>query len=74
VALTGISLVAPEAFYLAVDTVEDMDKLAAALAEEVGQAYVPHLEVVYDFKERVYVGEMALVERRLNQRGHLLVR
>ena len=74
VSLAYISLVAPEALYLAVDTVEDMDKLASALAEEVGQSYVPHLEVVYDFKERVYVGEMALVERRLNQRGHLLTR
>ena len=32
VALTGISLVSPEAFYFAVDTVDDMDELHNALA------------------------------------------
>ena len=31
VALTGISLVSPEAFYFAVDTVDDMDELHNAL-------------------------------------------
>ena len=35
VALTGISLVAPEAFYLAVDTVDDMDELRQALASDI---------------------------------------
>ena len=34
VCLTGISLIAPEAFYLAVDTVDDMDKLRQALASD----------------------------------------
>lgn len=32
VTLTGISLISPEAFYLAVDTVDDMDELRRALA------------------------------------------
>lgn len=34
VTLTGISLVAPEAFFLAVDTVDDMEKLRKALSSD----------------------------------------
>ena len=34
VALTGISLISPEAFYFAVDTVDDMDRLHQALASD----------------------------------------
>ncbi|MBP3892416.1 MAG: ROK family protein [Atopobiaceae bacterium] len=35
VLLSGISLVAPEAFFLAVDTVDDMDELRVALASDI---------------------------------------
>ena len=35
VALTGIALISPEAFYFAVDTVDDMDELRYALAHDV---------------------------------------
>jgi hypothetical protein len=69
VSLACISLIAPEELYLAVDTVEDMDAFAEALAAEVGEDFVPALHVVDDYVESVYVGEMALVERRLAGTG-----
>lgn len=37
VALTGISLISPEALYLAVDTVDDMDELRAALTGNISE-------------------------------------
>jgi cellobiose-specific phosphotransferase system component IIB len=37
VALTGIALVAPEAFYFSVDTVDDMDKMRRALTSDISE-------------------------------------
>ena len=69
VSLACISLIAPEELFLAVDTVDDMGAFAEALAAEVGEDFVPALHVVDDYVESVYVGEMALVERRLRVEG-----
>ncbi len=37
VALTGIALIAPEAFYFAVDTVDDMDELRRSLTSDISE-------------------------------------
>lgn len=64
-ALISISLTAPEAMYLAVDTVDDMDALHNALAKDLGDEYVPPLHVVTDYRERVYLGTLAMALQKL---------
>ena len=66
VLLAGIALTAPEAVYLAVDTVDDMDMLHETLAEDLGEGMVPPLIAVDDYVERVFLGEMALCAQKLH--------
>ena len=65
VVLNSIALLAPEAIYLAVDTVDDMAQLHYALAQEIPEELIPPLFVVDDYVERVYLGEMALCLQKL---------
>ena len=66
VATVSIALTAPEAIYLGVDTVDDMDKLHNALCEVFPSEHVPPLYVVDDYIERVYLGEMAICLQKLH--------
>ena len=67
VTLASIALTAPEAVYLAVDTVDDLVGLRAELVREVGEEFVPALYLVDDYVERVYLGEMVLCARKLGR-------
>ncbi|MBQ9005268.1 MAG: ROK family protein [Atopobiaceae bacterium] len=66
VATVSIALTAPEAIYLGVDTVDDMDKMHDALCEIFPPEHVPPLYVVDDYIERVYLGEMAICLQKLH--------
>lgn len=68
VTLASMALTAPEAVYLAVDTVDDVMALRAELAREMGEHYVPDIHIVDDYPERVYLGEMALCVKRLREK------
>lgn len=61
----SIAVTAPEAIYLGVDTVDDMDALHAALAKRFPENLIPPLYVVDDYIQRVYLGEMAICLQKL---------
>lgn len=63
---TSIALTSPEAIYLAVDTVDDMDELRAELEKTLPPEYIPPLFYVDDYIERVYLGEMAISLQKLH--------
>lgn len=65
-ARVSIALTAPEAIYLGVDTVDDMDEVRAALCEVFPAEFVPPLYVVDDYIDRVYLGEMAICLQKLH--------
>ena len=65
VAATSIALTAPDAIYLGVDTVDDMDELRTELAKILPAEHIPPLFVVNDYIERVYLGEMAICLQKL---------
>ena len=65
VSLAAISVVAPQALYLAVDTIDDADEFRASLAEVLGEEYAPPVHVVRDYVERVYLGELAMCLQKL---------
>ena len=65
VVTVSIALTAPDAVYLGVDTVDDMDKLHAELAKTFSEELIPPLYVVDDYIQRVYLGEMAICLQKL---------
>lgn len=65
VAATSIAITAPDAIYLGVDTIDDMDELHDALAQILPEEHIPPLFVVNDYIERVYLGEMAICLQKL---------
>lgn len=58
--MCSICATSPEAIYVAVDLLPDMDELAAELAKYLPEGTVPELIHVCDYHERVLVGEYAL--------------
>lgn len=64
-----ITVAAPEAIYVAVDLLPDMDELAAELARWLPEGTVPELVHVCDYHERVLVGEYALCVNALRKAG-----
>jgi cellobiose-specific phosphotransferase system component IIB len=66
--LASICMTAPEAIYLAVDTVDDLEALHDEIASVIGAEFVPVLELVDDYVGTVYLGEMALCIHRLQTR------
>ena len=69
-----VSLVAPDAIYLAVDLLDDMDALRDEVARYFGDAldpYIPDLIRVGDYRETIALGELALCLQKLhNPRPH----
>lgn len=65
--MCAICSTSPEAIYVAVDLLPDMDELHAALAEHLPEGAVPELIPVCDYHERVLVGEYALCLNALRQ-------
>lgn len=70
----NVSLLAPDAIYVAVDLLDDMDALRDAMLpyfqDELGE-YIPDLICVTDYRERIALGELALCLQKLaNPRPH----
>ena len=65
VSLSAISILAPDALYLAVDTIDDPDDFAALLSEVLEKQYVPAIHIVTDYVERVYLGTLAMALQKL---------
>lgn len=61
----GMALVAPDAVYLAVDTVDDAEEFRNMLREVFEDEYVPAVYVVGDYVERVYLGTLAMTLQKL---------
>ena len=64
-----IGVAAPEAIYVAVDLLPDMDELHDELARWLPEGTVPELVHVCDYHERVLVGEYALCVNALRKAG-----
>ena len=69
-----VSLVAPDAIYVAVDLLDDMDALREELSryfEDFQRDCLPDLIHVTDYRERIALGELALCLQKLhNPRPH----
>ena len=61
----GMALIAPDAVYLAVDTVDDASEFRRMLGEVFEDEYVPAVHVVGDYVERVYLGTLAMTLQKL---------
>jgi hypothetical protein len=72
--VAGITMVSPDAIYVAVDLLDDMDALHDEIATYFGstlEAYIPDLVRVTDYRELVALGELALCLQKLhNPRPH----
>ncbi len=62
---TTMSLIAPDAVYIAVDTVDDADEFKGMLRDVFEDEYIPEVHIVRDYVERVYLGELALTLQKL---------
>ncbi len=60
-----MALIAPDAVYLAVDTIDDVDEFRSLLLEIFEDQYVPDIHIVTDYVERVYLGELAMALQKL---------
>jgi cellobiose-specific phosphotransferase system component IIB len=65
-AVTSAAIVAPDAIYLAVDTVDDAEAMHLALVRILGERNAPQVHVVTDYVERVYLGVWAMALQKLN--------
>ena len=65
--MNAICTTSPEAIYVAVDLLPDMDELRADLAAHLPEGTVPELIHVRDYHERVLVCEYALCLNALRQ-------
>ena len=67
-----ISLVSPDAIYVAIDLIDDMDALHDEIARYVHEEqYIPDLVRVSDYREMIAIGELALCLQKLhNPRPH----
>ncbi len=66
--VADISLIAPDAIYVAVDLVDDMDRLRKAILPYFDdlEEYVPELIRVTDYRERIALGMLGLSLRLLH--------
>ena len=69
-----VSIVSPDAIYVAVDLLDDMEALRAEVAKSFGtalDAYIPDLIKVTDYRETIALGTLALCLQKLhNPRPH----
>ena len=61
----SMALMAPDAVYLAVDTVDDAEAFRDLLLEVFEDEYVPTVHIVRDYVERVYLGTLAMALQKL---------
>ncbi|MEE0027306.1 MAG: hypothetical protein U0J70_06940, partial [Atopobiaceae bacterium] len=58
-----------EASYLAIGAVNDVCAIACALERKLPKYCFPDLEIVHDYRERMYLGEVALCLDRIGKSG-----
>lgn len=69
--VASICTVSPDAIYVACPLVSDMEALRKDIARAVPEPYIPKLIHVEDFREYMYLGELALcIEKLTNPRPH----
>lgn len=69
--VSSICTVAPDVIYVAAPLVRDMDELREWLWRTVPMAYVPELRWVGDYRELMYLGELALcIDKLTHPRPH----
>jgi hypothetical protein len=63
-----VSLVSPDAIFVAVDLLDDMDALRQAMLPffHGNEEHIPDLVRVADYRERMAIGELALCLQKLN--------
>lgn len=66
VCVTSAAIVAPDAIYVAVDTVDDAQEFRAELVAQLGETYAPQVYIVNDYTERVYLGTLAMALQKLH--------
>lgn len=66
VAVASAAVVAPDALYLAVDTIDDASAFHDELARILGRPNAPKVVIVDDYVERVYLGTLALALQKLH--------
>ena len=67
----SICTVSPDVIYVAAPLVRDMDELREWLWRTIPMAYVPELRWVGDYRELMYLGELALcIDKLTNPRPH----
>lgn len=67
----SICIVSPDVIYVSSPLVRDMDALRAEIARTIPEAYIPELRVIEDFRELMYLGELALcIDKLTNPRPH----
>ena len=67
----SICTVSPDAIYVAAPLVRDMDELREWLWRTIPMAYVPELRWVENYREYMYLGELALcIDKLTNPRPH----
>lgn len=67
VLLATIGTVSPEVAYLAIGAVNDACGIARTLERKLPKYCIPDLEIVHDYRERMYLGEVALCLGRVSQ-------
>ena len=65
VLLASIGIISPDVAYLAVSTIDDMDALRKSLERKLPVYCIPELVAIDDYRERMYLGEVALCLERL---------
>lgn len=67
VLLASIGIISPDVAYLAVSTVEDVEALRKSLERKLPVYCIPELVTIHDYRERMYLGEVALCLERISQ-------
>ena len=62
----AIAVAAPDAIYISYDLVDDMEALRKELAKSLPEDLIPDLIHITDYREKIFLGEMALVLQRLS--------
>lgn len=64
----NVCMLAPQAVYVACELVDDMDALRGELAADLPERAIPELVAVDDYRERSYLGVLALGMQEIERR------
>ena len=63
----SMATIAPEALYISVGALDNLDEIRTGLARTLPKYCEPHIIAVDDYRERMYVGATALCHQRLSK-------